>query len=390
MDELQQLRCQIDDLDRELVQLFRRRMAVTEQVGRYKAQRGLPVLDRERERQVLAAKAALVGDDLRADITTLFETVMALSRRQQMALVDDNGWIEGHRQAWSNCRTPIPQARVVYQGVPGAYSETAALDFFGPDAHCQGLTQFEDVFHAIQSGTADYGVVPIENSSTGAIRQIYDLLMQYAFYIVGETTVKVEHCLMAPKGASLDTITHVYSHEQGLFQCEKFLNRHPNWVQVPQEDTAGSARYVAACGDVTKGAVCSRRAAGLYDLEILAEAINHNSTNTTRFVVVSSRPELREGRNKISATFTLAHESGTLHRIMTVFATGGLNMMKLESRPIPERSWEYQFFVDFSGDLSAYGMDSILREMSQCSATLRILGNYRANSETAVRPGGTA
>ena len=185
---------------------------------------------------------------------------------------------------------------------------------------------------------------------------------------------------MAPKGADLGTITHVYSHEQGLFQCEKFLNRHPNWVQVPQEDTAGSARYVAACGDVSKAAICARRAADLYGLEVLAEAINHNSTNTTRFVVVSARPELREGRSKISATFTLAHESGTLHRIMTVFATGGLNMMKLESRPIPERSWEYQFFVDFSGDLAAYGMDSILREMSQSAATLRILGNYRANS----------
>lgn len=386
MDELQQLRCQIDEIDRELAGLFCRRMAVTEQVGRYKAQRGLPVLDRERERQVLAAKAALVGDDLRADITTLFETVMALSRRQQMALVDDRNWMETHRRAWADCRSPVPRPRVVYQGVAGAYSETASLDFFGPDTLCQGLAQFEDVFQAIRNGEADYGVVPIENSSTGAIRQIYDLLVQHECYIVGETTVRVEHCLMAPKGASLDSITHVYSHEQGLFQCEKFLNRHPSWVQVPQEDTAGSARYVAACGDVSKGAICSRRAAELYGLEVLAEAINHNSTNTTRFVVVSPRPELREGRSKISATFTLAHESGTLHRIMTVFATGGLNMMKLESRPIPERSWEYQFFVDFSGDLSAYGMDSILREMSQCSATLRILGNYRANSDHAVRP----
>jgi len=380
MEDLQQLRAQIDDIDRQLADLFRRRMAVTKNVGLYKAANGMPVLDRERERQVLAAKAALVGDELRADITTLFETLMALSRRQQMALVDDNSWIEGHRRAWADCRTPVPHPRVVYQGVPGAYSESAALDFFGPDADCQGLTQFEDVFTAIQEGRADYGVVPIENSSTGAIRQIYDLLMQYEFFIVGETTVKVEHCLMAPKGADLDTITHVYSHEQGLFQCEKFLNRHPNWVQVPQEDTAGSARYVAACGDVSKAAICARRAADLYGLEVLAEAINHNSANTTRFVVVSARPELREGRSKISATFTLAHESGTLHRIMTVFATGGLNMMKLESRPIPERSWEYQFFVDFSGDLAAYGMDSILREMSQSSATLRILGNYRANS----------
>lgn len=147
-------------------------------------------------------------------------------------------------------------------------------------------------------GGADYGVVPIENSSTGAIRQVYELLGRYECYIVGENTVKVEHCLMAPHGATLDTITHVYSHEQGLFQCEPFLARHPGWVGVAHGDTAGSAQYVAQTGDITKAAICSSRAAELYGLEILARGVNYNSNNTTRFVVVSPVMECGRGRTR--------------------------------------------------------------------------------------------
>jgi len=378
MSELESLRGEIDAIDRQIADLFRRRMGVTERVGRYKAENGLPVLDAAREKQVLAAKAALVGDELRADVTTLFETIMALSRRQQQALVDDHGWIEAHRAAWSACRVPPASPRVLYQGEPGAYADEAAAGFFGEDAPRDHVDTWEDIFEALKSGDADYGVVPIENSSTGSINQVYDLLAQYGAYLVGEQVVKVDHCLAAPAGAKLAELTAVYSHEQGLLQCADFLKTHPDWEKAPRLNTAESALFVAHSGDRHKAAICSPRAARLYGLDILAEHLNRNDRNYTRFVVVSPLPELREGRNKVSAMFTLAHESGTLHRIMTVFATGGLNMMKLESRPIPGRSWEYRFFVDFTGDLAAYGMDSILREMSQCAATLRILGNYKA------------
>ena len=151
---------------------------------------------------------------------------------------------------------------MLFRSVPGAYSEQAALNFFGENSNTAGLEQFEDCFLALREGRADYAVLPIENSSTGAIRQIYDLLTQYECYMVGETTVRVEHCLMAPKGATLDTITHVYSHEQGLFQCERYLNAHPDWKQSPQADTAGSAQMVADSGDITKAAICSAREIG--------------------------------------------------------------------------------------------------------------------------------
>ena len=383
MNELDGLRGQIDDIDRELLALFRRRMEVTRAVGEYKKAHQLPVLDVDRERQVLEKKRALAETpEMKTAVTTLYETIMGLSRRQQRALVresEDQPAFRRFAGAFARRRQPVDRPRVVYQGVPGAYSEMACLDFFGPETGAEGLEQFEDVFLALKEGRADYGVVPIENSSTGAIRQIYDLLTQYEFYIVGETTVKVEHCLMALPGASLDTITHVYSHEQGLFQCERYLNAHPGWRQVPQADTAGSARMVAQSGDPTKAAICSARAAELYGLEILARGINHNSENTSRFVVVSPRMELRPGADKISTVFTVAHEAGSLHEILTIFAAQGLNLMRLESRPIPGHSWQYMFFLEFTGSLLDPAMEGILHELTQTTQDFRVLGNFPSN-----------
>ena len=389
MDELQTLRRDIDAIDRQLVELFRRRMDVTCQVGEYKRAQGIPVLDQERERQVLQNKGELAGEALRPAVITLFQTIMALSRRQQRDLLGQgpgNPGVLRWREARDGIRLPVDAPRVVYQGVPGAYSEQAALNFFGENSNTAGLEQFEDCFLALREGRADYAVLPIENSSTGAIRQIYDLLTQYECYMVGETTVRVEHCLMAPKGATLDTITHVYSHEQGLFQCERYLNAHPDWKQSPQADTAGSAQMVADSGDITKAAICSARAAELYGLEILAHGINHNAHNTTRFVVVSPRLELRPGADKISTLFVLPHEAGSLHEVLTVFAVHGLNMVKLESRPLPERSWQYMFFLEFAGQPDDRLVNDALHELAQTTGEFRVLGWFRSNLDQEAPP----
>lgn len=384
MDELQDLRREIDAIDRELVELFRRRMDVTARVGAYKRSRGVPVLDQERERQVLQNKGELAGEALRPAVITLYQTIMALSRRQQRDLMGqgaDNPGVLRWREAQLNARSPVAAPRVVYQGEPGAYSEQAALDLFGERAGTAGLEQFEDCFLALREGRADYAVLPIENSSTGAIRQIYDLLTQYECYVVGETAVKVEHCLMALPGAGLDSITHVYSHEQGLFQCERYLNTHPDWKQVPQADTAGSAKMVADSGDLTKAAICSARAAQLYGLDILARGINHNAHNTTRFVVVSPKLELRPGADKISTLFVLPHQAGSLHEVLTVFAVHGLNMVKLESRPLPGRSWQYMFFLEFTGAPGDPAVGDALHELAQTTGEFRVLGWFPSNLE---------
>ena len=381
MTELEQYRQEIDRIDGELVQLFLERMAVTGKVGEYKQRAGIPVLDAGREKQVIAAKTALTDDPARkADVAALYEEIMAISRRQQRKLVREGAEEPGYAAyaaALAARGEPVAAPRVVYQGEPGCYSEEAAVGFFGPEVSSRGLAWFPDVFAALERGEADYAVLPVENSSTGSIRQVYDLLAQYNYYVVGECQVKVEHCLMALPGAALEDIQAVYSHEQGLMQCERYLDAHWGWRRVPTLDTAGSAKQVAESGDRTAAAICSRRAAQIYGLHILAEGVNYNAMNHTRFVVVSPVLELRPGRNKISAVFRLPHQSGSLHEILTVFAVQGLNLLKIESRPIPGRGWEYLFFLDFTGDLAAPEMDGVLHGLGQLAAEFRILGNFR-------------
>ena len=383
MTELEQYRQEIDRIDGELVQLFLERMAVTGKVGEYKQRAGIPVLDAGREKQVIAAKTALTGDPARkADVAALYEGIMAISRRQQRKLVREGAEEPGYAAyaaALAARREPVAAPRVVYQGEPGCYSEEAAVGFFGPEVSSRGLAWFPDVFAALERGEADYAVLPVENSSTGSIRQVYDLLAQYNYYVVGECQVKVEHCLMALPGVALEDIQTVYSHEQGLMQCERYLDAHWGWRRVPTLDTAGSAKQVAESGDRTAAAICSRRAAQIYGLHILAEGVNYNAMNHTRFVVVSPVLELRPGRNKISTVFRLPHQSGSLHEILTVFAVQGLNLLKIESRPIPGRGWEYLFFLDFTGDLAAPEMDGVLHELGQLAAEFRILGNFRGD-----------
>lgn len=384
MDELEALRGEIDRIDRELVELYRQRREVTAQVGRYKLAAGAPVTDRKREETLLEEKRRLTGDPaLYTDITELFELIMSQSRRQQRELMsgaEPKERFAAFQAALMAARRPVEQPSVAYQGQPGAYSEEAAFLFFGESARLFHVDRFGQVFQALAEGAADYGVVPIENSSTGAINDVYDLLGKYGCYIVGEQNVTVSHCLMAPAGARLESIREVYSHEQGFFQSEEFLKGYPEWERVRMLNTAASAKFVAERGDRSRAAIASRRAAELYGLSVLAERINFSARNSTRFVVVSPVPELREGCDKISARFTLEHESGSLYRVLSVFALHRLNLLKIESRPMAEKNWEYQFYADFTGRLEDPEMADVVRGLIEASSSLRILGNYRADA----------
>ncbi|MBO6047031.1 MAG: prephenate dehydratase [Erysipelotrichaceae bacterium] len=294
---------------------------------------------------------------------------------------DEKHWrdhFERYHEALHNAQQVVEKPCVVYQGAPGAYSEMACMKFFGPDSFAIGLHRFDDAFEALANNGADYAVLPIENSSTGAIRQIYDLLSQYDCYIVGETTVKVSHNLMALPGTKLEDIKTVYSHEQGLFQCEKFLRQY-DWLGIAKGDTAGSAKMVADFKDHHKAAIASSRAAEIYGLEILVPNINTNSHNTTRFVVIAPRMELRPNRDKICISITTANEVGALHEILSIFALYGLNLTRIESRPIPERNWEYMFFIEFTGDLLGEGMDEVMKELTQSVNDIRVFGNFESN-----------
>lgn len=377
MEDLKTLRDRIDGIDKELLALFAKRMETTQRVGEYKVANGIQVLDAKREQEVLDSKAALAPQAIQSEARTLFETIMALSRRQQRRLVEpDQSAFAQYQLQKSQAGEPVRDPRVLYQGVPGAYAEEAAVAYFGEDCRRRGLASWEDIFAAIQTGEADYGVVPIENSSTGSINQVYDLLAKYEHFIVGEVKLRVSHCLLAPGGVGLEDIREVCSHEQGLFQCAPYLKDHPTWKQTALSNTAAAAKFVSESGG-PRAAIGSERCAKLYGLTVLARDIAQAQANYTRFVVVAPRMELGEDRNKISALFTLPHKVGTLHQIMAVFAIGGLNMMKLESRPILEKSWEYRFFVDFSGNLLDPELELVLRELVECSTEFRVLGNYR-------------
>ena len=381
MSKLDELREQIDDIDAQMIALFEKRMSVTKQVGEYKKAHALPVLDRKREEEVLAKKEAMLKNKyLKTEVKDFFGSIMAISRRQQRALLDGSDGAEQfalYKNVVRTARMPVKKPRVLYQGVPGAYAEEATVLFFGADVDRDCCRTWRELFEKLIADTADYIVVPIENNSTGSINAVYDLLAEYGAYVVGEQMVKVDHCLAALPDVQIEEIQDIYSHEQGFFQSEEFLWQYPHWQHHAMLNTAAAAQLVHDCAERTKAAVCSRHAADLYGLTVLREGINTSKDNFTRFFIVSKTMEVRERSDKVSLMFTLPHEAGTLNRILEIFAVHQMNMLRLESRPISGKSWEYRFFVDVEGNLLNEEFDSALYEILENTLTLGLLGNYK-------------
>ncbi len=269
-------------------------------------------------------------------------------------------------------------SQVAFQGESGAYSEVAVLQLF-PDALPMPATTFRDVFDRVESAAVDWGVLPIENSLTGSIKENYDLLATRSLTLVGETIVAVQHCLMALPGQRLDDIRHVLSHPQGLEQCSDFL-RNLGVEQVPAYDTAGSAKLIRQEGRMGAAAIASRRAAEIYRLEILADSIQNQADNFTRFLAIAlpHKPppfDLSPPR-KASLILGLANEPGALYKAIGVLARRGIQLTRLESRPNRKKPWEYQFYLDFEGDPQDPRIAEALSELNQMAASLVLLGAY--------------
>ncbi|MSS19412.1 prephenate dehydratase [Pseudoramibacter porci] len=273
-------------------------------------------------------------------------------------------------------RRPRAAGLVAYSGTRGSYAEEACIRFFGENRLFIPHKSFEDVFKTITGGGADYGVVPIENSTTGAINENYDLLIRYQAAIVGEVLIPVHHCLLGVPGAAISEIQSVYSHEQGFYQSRDFLSKYPNWTLVPYHNTAVAAKMVHDAADPTKAAIASQRAAEIHHLDVLAESINGADNNTTRFIVVSRLLENRPGRNKISLRFTLSDTPGALYQLLGIFDAEHLNLSKIESRPIPNNQWHYQFFLDFIGEIDEDHLDAILKRVMAHTRSFEFLGFY--------------
>lgn len=271
----------------------------------------------------------------------------------------------------------IPSPRVGYQGVAGAFSEQACQNFFSKEVEAIGYPEFEDVYVALKNKEIDYGVLPIENSSTGAINDNYDLIRKYGFYIVGETAVNVDQCLMGLPGTKIEDIREVYSHPQGLAQSSEFFYSHRYMNQMPYKDTAMAAKYVAEQSDHAKAAIASRLACELYHLEMIAPAIQNNKKNKTRFMVVSRDFITPLDADKVSVVFTLPHVVGSLSNMLQITTLYGVNLEKIESRPISQENWTYYFYIDFLGNIRDKSVAKVIQEMKVKSKTFRLLGNYK-------------
>ena len=319
MRDLLELRDEIDQIDSQIVDLYERRMAISEEVAEYKSAVGKKVFDKQREvskLETLSRKGTTPF--LKHGIRELFEQIMSMSRKLQYQLLTKRGalgrlpFIGVDKLDWEN-------SRIVFQGTEGAYSQAAMEMYFGKDTNSFHVQTFRDAMEAIEEGSADFAVLPIENSSAGAVNEVYDLLVEFENYIVGEVVLPINHTLSGLKGTTLDQIERVYSHPQALMQSAKFLDAHRDWQQISVANTAVAAKKVLEDQDQRKAAICSEYAARLYGLEILEEKINHNDNNSTRFIIVTNQKIFLKDASKISICFEVSHESGTLYHLLSHF-----------------------------------------------------------------------
>lgn len=374
--DLNEIRQDIDVIDDEIVRLFEKRMKLSSEVADFKIKTGKPVFDQEREISKLAAlKAKAQSEFTAAGVQELFQQIMSMSRKLQYRLLTEHGIEEAIDYEFVE-ELPIAGKKVVYQGVEGAYTYEAMHRFFGENVQNEHVHTWREVMESIARGDAQYAILPIENSTAGIVTDVYDLLGEFDLYIVGEQVIKCEHALLGVRGASLSDIEDVYSHPQALSQCKKYLETHPQWTQHEYENTASAARKIARDHRRTQAAIASEAAAKIFDLDVLQKGIYYNEDNYTRFIIVSKKQRYVSTANKISICFEIPHESGTLYNMLSHFIYNGLNMSKIESRPIPGKSWEYRFFVDFTGNLRDSSVKNALRGIRQEAKYVRVFGNY--------------
>lgn len=375
MIDLSVAREHIDEIDKQIVELFEQRMLQSNEVAKYKLATGKAVFDKEREDEKLAKLETLSSNEFnKKAVTELFSQIMSISRKYQYGVLPMSSKLTEYQRVE---RLIVDKnTKVCFFGAPGTHTQQAMDDYFGEDVIGVSCPTFQSVMEAVESGEADYGVLPIENSSTGGITTNYDLLLNYSNSIVGQYVNKIDQCLLALPGATLDQIQTVFSHPQGLLQCSEFLKQHPEIEQVEFSNTAASAKKVAVDNDPTQAAIAAKRAAKEYGLNILVESIQQEKNNCTRFIVIGKNPIYLPESNKIALCIELPHECGSLYRILSHFLFNGLNMTQLESRPIEGKNWEYRFFVDIEGNLDEPTVQNALRGVKEEAKSLRILGNF--------------
>lgn len=375
--DLNDYRKQIDDIDRQLLALFGQRMEVAAAIAAYKKEHGLPILDGKREREKLLDVAAKTPDDLKDYAVSLYSLLFELSRSHQTRMLGTNTALtEQIARAIENTPKLFPgSAAVACQGVEGAYSQLACDRLFKlPNVFY--FSNFEAVFSAIEKGLCQYGVIPVENSTAGSVNAVYDLMMRHDFRIVRSLRLKVDHNLLANPGAKLSDIREICSHEQAIAQCSAFLQEHPEITVVRCENTAAAAKRVAQSGRKDVAALSSRSCAELYGLTCLASNVQDQGNNFTRFICISKNLEIYPGADRTSLMMVLPHRPGSLYKVLSRFYALGINLNKLESRPMPERNFEFMFYFDLETSVYTPQFQQLMAELPSLCEEFSYLGSY--------------
>ncbi|WP_238882160.1 prephenate dehydratase [Clostridium sp. YIM B02551] len=381
MDGLEGWRRKIDEIDRELMDLFERRMALVANVAKYKEENNLPIFQEDREKLVIEKNLNHIKqEELKKYVEEFLQSLMDVSKEYQRekVLSQNNNKIEITEVSKSSEK--LNKLKIGYGGTEGSFSEEALLKYFGENHNRKSYEEFEGVFIGLKNGEIDYGVLPIENSSTGAVNDVYDLLRKYGFYIVGEESISITQHLLGCRGARIDLIKEVYSHPQGLQQSSNFLKQYSEWKKIPNNNTAIAAKLISETNDCTKAAIASKRAASIYGLDILKENINNEESNHTRFIIIGKNIENSKEKDRISVVFTLENKVGTLFNMLSYINRNGLNMVKIESRPVGKEPWKYYFYIDFQGNIEENSVNNTLALIQKNSSYYRLLGTFKGVS----------
>ena len=363
--ELKDYRDKLDRIDDEMAALFKKRMETVREVADYKRETNTPVLASGREREILYRVTGLCGEELEEYAKILWSTLLELSRDyQENRLSTGESALVAEILAAAEKTGEFPKRAVVAcQGTEGAYSQIACDKLF-PVSQILYCNRFDGVFRAVEAGMCRYGVLPIENSSAGSVTEVYDLMERYNCKIVRSLKLKVEHCLLARPGVKLSDVKEVVAHEQALNQCSEFLKSCGAKVTV-FSNNAAAAKYVAESGRTDVAAIASASCAGLYGLAVLSDHVANTDHNYTRFICISKQLEVYEGANKITFVASASHRPGSLYSLIAKFATRGLNICKLESRPIPGKDFEFRFYFDVEASVKSKDTQTILSQLEK-------------------------
>ena len=375
--EIKDIRKEIDEIDDKIFDLFKERMDLGKSVAEEKKANNLPLVNRTREREILS-RMSKKSDELMTYTRMLYNTLFSVSKSyQSKILFEDSEFSKNLKKASENTPKVFPnKGTVAVQGAEGSYSQQACDKLF-PLGDILYFKSFSHIFDAVNEGLCDFGILPIENSSSGSINEVYDLMMEKNFYIVRSYKLYVKHVLLAKPGVKLEDIKEVISHNQAIDQCSDFFRKHPDIKSTYYSNTAEAARFLSQSDRTDLAVISSKYCADLYGLQTLSQDIQNNENNYTRFICIAKEMKIYPGSGKISLMLTAPHEPGGLFNIMAKFAALGVNITKLESRPKSGSDFEFMFYFDFEGSIESEEVRELVDDLSRNTEGFAFFGNYQ-------------